>query len=68
MPADKVAAEGVTICVETIQQLREIPGVAGVHVMAFGFERGVPEILERGGVRRDPLPTLEPTTEPSRAG
>ena len=62
VPADRVAAEGVTICVETIQALREIPGVAGVHVMAFGYERGVPEILERGGVRRDPVP------EPSRAG
>jgi methylenetetrahydrofolate reductase (NADPH) len=62
VPTDRVAAEGVTICVETIQALREIPGVAGVHVMAFGYERGVPEILERGGVRRDPVP------EPSRAG
>ena len=58
VPADRVAAEGVTICVETIQQLREIPGVAGVHVMAFGYERGVPEILERGGVRRDPVEPL----------
>ncbi len=56
----------MTICVETIQQLREIPGVAGVHVMAFGYERGVPEILERGGVRRDPS-TRSPR-EPSRAG
>ena len=62
VPADRVAAEGVAICVETIQALREIPGVAGVHVMAFGYERGVPEILERGGVRRDPIP------ETSRAG
>jgi methylenetetrahydrofolate reductase (NADPH) len=47
VPADRVAAEGVTLCVETIQALREIPGVAGVHVMAFGYERGIPEILER---------------------
>jgi methylenetetrahydrofolate reductase (NADPH) len=45
-----VAAEGATMCVETIQQLREIPGVAGVHVMAFGHERGIPEILERAGL------------------
>ena len=60
VPADRVAAEGVTICVETIQQLREIPGVAGVHVMAFGFERGVPEILQRAGVRRDPIPDEHP--------
>ena len=68
VPADRVAAEGVTLCVETIQALREIPGVAGVHVMAFGYERGVPEILERGGVRRDPVPLTAGSTEPSRAG
>ena len=67
MPPDRVAAEGVRICVETIQALREIPGVAGVHVMAFGYERGVPEILERAGVRRDPL-SADPIPEPSRAG
>jgi len=52
VPSDRVAAEGVTMCVETVQALREIPGVGGVHVMAFGYERGVPEILERAGVRR----------------
>jgi methylenetetrahydrofolate reductase (NADPH) len=52
VPADRVAAEGVAICVETIQALREIPGVAGVHVMAFGYERGIPEILERAGLER----------------
>ncbi len=45
VPPDRVAAEGVALCVETVQALREIPGVAGVHVMAFGFERGIPEIL-----------------------
>ena len=52
VPADRVAAEGVTACVETIRALREIPGVAGVHVMAFGYERGIPEILERAGLGR----------------
>ena len=52
VPAERVAAEGVAICVETIQALREIPGVAGVHVMAFGYERGIPEILERAGLER----------------
>ena len=51
VPGDRVAAEGMTMCVETIQMLREIPGVAGVHVMAFGYERGIPELLERAGVR-----------------
>ncbi|HEX4248749.1 MAG TPA: methylenetetrahydrofolate reductase [Pseudonocardia sp.] len=50
VPADRVAEEGLRLCVETIQQVAEIPGVRGVHVMAFGYERGVPEILHRAGV------------------
>jgi methylenetetrahydrofolate reductase (NADH) len=50
VPADRVADEGISLCVETIQQVAEIPGVRGVHLMAFGFERGVPDILERAGV------------------
>ncbi|MGB6454032.1 MAG: methylenetetrahydrofolate reductase [Streptosporangiaceae bacterium] len=48
--ADRVEAEGISLCVETIQQVADIPGVRGVHVMAFGFERGVPDIVERAGV------------------
>jgi methylenetetrahydrofolate reductase (NADPH) len=50
VPADRVAEEGMRLCAETVQQLTDIPGVAGVHVMAFDFERGVPEILERAGI------------------
>ncbi|MBV9315408.1 MAG: methylenetetrahydrofolate reductase [Pseudonocardia sp.] len=50
VPAERVASEGMDICVETVRRLREIPGVAGVHVMAFGYERGVPEILRRAGL------------------
>jgi methylenetetrahydrofolate reductase (NADPH) len=50
VPAGRVAAEGVAMCVETMQALRQVPGVAGVHVMAFGFERGIPEMLERSGI------------------
>jgi methylenetetrahydrofolate reductase (NADPH) len=53
VPADRVAEEGMRICVETVQRLRETSGVAGVHVMAFGYERGVPEILERAGLGQE---------------
>jgi methylenetetrahydrofolate reductase (NADPH) len=53
VPADRVAAEGMAACAETVAALREVTGVAGVHVMAVGYERGVPEILEAAG--------LEPT-------
>ena len=52
VPEDRVAAEGLALCVDVIQQVREIPGVAGVHVMAVGAEETVPEILERAGVGR----------------
>jgi methylenetetrahydrofolate reductase (NADPH) len=33
-----------------VAALREVPGVAGVHVMAVGYERGVPEILDAAGL------------------
>jgi methylenetetrahydrofolate reductase (NADPH) len=51
VPEDRVSAEGLALCSEIVQQVRDIPGVAGVHVMAFGWEEAVPEILERAGVR-----------------
>src|ERR671933_787960 len=52
VPADRVAAEGLALCSEIIQQVKEIPGVAGVHVMAFSWEDAIPEILERAGVSK----------------
>ncbi len=52
VPDDRVAAEGLKVCSEIIQQVKEIPGVAGVHVMAFSWEDAIPEILERAGLSR----------------
>jgi methylenetetrahydrofolate reductase (NADPH) len=49
-------AEGVSIAVELIQQMREIPGVAGVHIMAFKMEETVPEIVQRSGVLGQRVP------------
>lgn len=42
--------EGLKIAIETIQQLKEIEGVAGVHIMAIAWEEVVPEIVERAGL------------------
>jgi methylenetetrahydrofolate reductase (NADPH) len=42
--------EGITLCVELLQELREIRGVAGAHLMAYRQEQSVPEIVERSGV------------------
>jgi methylenetetrahydrofolate reductase (NADPH) len=49
-------AEGVAIAVELIQQMREIAGVSGVHIMAFKMEETVPEIVRRSGVLGERIP------------
>lgn len=43
--------EGIKICVEIIQQLREIQGLAGVHIMAIEWEEAVPEIVSQAGLK-----------------
>jgi methylenetetrahydrofolate reductase (NADPH) len=48
----KPAAEGTTLCIELMQRIREIPGVSGIHVMAYRREHLVSEIVLRSGVRR----------------
>jgi methylenetetrahydrofolate reductase (NADPH) len=50
VPDGQVAEEGARICAEIIEQIREIPGVSGVHVMAPGYEHGIPGILEQAGL------------------
>jgi methylenetetrahydrofolate reductase (NADPH) len=37
--------EGRTICVELLQELSQIPGVAGAHIMAPGNEAAVPDVI-----------------------
>jgi methylenetetrahydrofolate reductase (NADPH) len=47
--------EGKRICIELIQRIREVRGVAGVHVMAYRREHLVEEIVEESGVLRERL-------------
>ncbi|NQT30960.1 MAG: methylenetetrahydrofolate reductase [Deltaproteobacteria bacterium] len=47
--------EGATIAVELIEQVKEIPGVHGVHIMAVGWEDIVSEIAERAGLLPRPI-------------
>lgn len=49
-PKPKKQEEGKRICVEIIQQVREIEGVAGVHVMAYRQEELVAEIIDEAGL------------------
>ena len=47
--------EGTRICVEIVQQIKEIPGISGIHLMAFRQEELVQEIVEEAGLlRRQP--------------
>ncbi len=48
--AQDAAREGRELCIELIQQIREVRGVAGVHLMAYRQEESVPEIVGRSGV------------------
>ena len=43
-------SEGIQICIELIQQLRQIEGVAGVHIMAIEWEEAVKPIVEGAGL------------------
>lgn len=49
-PKEKQAEEGIKLLCEQIEQLREMPGVAGIHLMAIEWEHRVPEIVERAGL------------------
>ena len=49
-PKDKQAQEGIQICIESIQRLRELEGIAGAHVMAIEWEEKVPGIVEATGL------------------
>ena len=54
--ADDQKAEGISLCVDLIQEVQEIEGVNGVHIMAYKQEHKVPEIVRRSGILGDRVP------------
>lgn len=54
--AEKPKAEGKKLCIEMIQEIKEVPGVSGIHVMAYRQEETVAEIVRDSGVLRDRKP------------
>jgi len=50
VPREQVSEEGIKLCVDIINQVREIEGVAGIHLMAIEWEEAVPEIVEAAGL------------------
>jgi methylenetetrahydrofolate reductase (NADPH) len=61
--ADKAArgsawrAESIRICIEQIQEIREIDGVAGVHIMGIEWEESIRPITEGAGLLPRPVTT-----------
>ena len=49
-PRKQKREEGIRICVEIIEEVRQIEGVHGVHIMAYRQEETVPEIVQRAGI------------------
>ncbi len=49
--------EGIRICIEQIQEIREIDGVSGVHIMGIHWEESVRPITEGAGLL--PRPVIE---------
>ncbi len=50
VPKEKQREEGLKIAVETIEALKEIKGVCGIHIMAIEWEEIVPEIISMAGL------------------
>jgi len=50
VPKENVSKEGIKVCVDIINQVREIKGVAGIHLMAIEWEEAVHEIVEQAGL------------------
>jgi methylenetetrahydrofolate reductase (NADPH) len=49
-PKEKQPEEGIKICIESIQRLKEVEGVRGFHIMAIEWEEKVPEIVQASGL------------------
>ena len=54
--AEDQKQEGVNICIEMVEQIREMKGVSGVHLMAYKQEHRIAEIVEKTRVLVDRSP------------
>ncbi len=53
--AKSAKEEGARIAIEVIEQIKEMPGVHGIHIMAVGWEDIVPEIVAQAGLLPRPV-------------
>ena len=63
--AEKQAAEGRQVCIDIIQEVREIKGVSGIHMMAYRQEETVAEIIQKSGVLQGRVPWYPGRDQPA---
>lgn len=49
-PKGEAKRAGIDLCIDIINQVRQIEGVAGIHLMAIEWEEAVAEIVEKAGL------------------
>ena len=63
----KREAEGIAICVEIIEEVRKIPGLAGFHIMPIAWESAVARISRDAHLSPATAPPASPSDEPVAA-
>ena len=60
-PPDRQAEESIRMGLETVAAVRQMPGVAGVHLIAIKWEEAIVRVADAAGLLPRPeLPALEP--------
>lgn len=54
--AENQKQEGINLCIDLVQEIIEIAGVSGIHVMAYRQEEAVAEIIDHSGVLQGRTP------------
>ncbi len=65
--AENQKLEGKRICIDLIRQIRQIPGISGVHVMAYRKEHLVTEIIRESGVLKNHIINQEAAGRAARS-
>ena len=55
VPKENAAEEGIRIFCEQVEQIKEIRGISGIHIMAIEWEHKIPEIAERAKLLPRPV-------------
>jgi methylenetetrahydrofolate reductase (NADH) len=52
VPADRQREEGIRLALELVNEVRTIPGVSGIHLMAIRNHEAILRVIDEAGLRR----------------